>query len=212
MAFRTQEGDVVRINFSESSYRQQAMGAAYRRDDEQESALAMMLSASGQERRFSIEVEGDLSADEMTALGEMFDRVGAMSNQFFNGDPQRAFAMAQELGYDDSQIAGFAINLAKTESRAVSVGVSTYAQVQETSGGRPQLGQVLDGLRQYAQDLMGANQTAERFPDATELLTEALTRTNELQAGLIGLSEEQTAAMNDQMRGLNELLSSLVEA
>ena len=206
MEFRTQEGDTVRLSFNESSFERREVGGSYARDAGGEGGMAFSLAAAGRASEFSVEIEGDLSAAERDALQDVFKDVSAMSDQFFGESPQRAFDMARELGYDDSQIAGFAINLSRSETQVQTQAASAYSQVQDNGGGRPQLGQMLSGLSQYARDLQGAERGAQGFGEPRALVDQAAANMNQLQAGLLGMPAAQVESMTERMQGLNELL------
>jgi len=63
-----------------------------------------------------VSVQGQLSADELKAIGELVGKVDTLANEFFQGDLQQAFNSAAALGFDSSQIAGFALKLSQQES------------------------------------------------------------------------------------------------
>ncbi len=212
MEFRTQEGDVVRVHFSDSRFDRQALGQRVASDSNGAAALAFSLSSTGVSREFGIEIEGELSQAETDALGKVFEEVASMSTQFFEGDPQRAFEMAKNLGYDDEQIAGFTIGLSKTETQAVSQATAAYSEVQHNGGGRPQLGEMLTGMSDYARHLFGALDSAQVFPDPRELISSAARMMNDLQIQLFNPPGEQRDTLNSKMQGLNDYLINAFNA
>lgn len=75
--------------------------------------------------RLKIEVAGNLSDAELTAIGDLLDKVDAIATQFFGGDVQAAFAAASRLSSDPSLIAGFDLRL--TYSRSLGIAASGTA-------------------------------------------------------------------------------------
>jgi hypothetical protein len=62
-----------------------------------------------------VEVNGELDADELKAIGDLMDKVDSLATQFFAGNAQAAFSAASELGFDAGEIAGFALRLSVKE-------------------------------------------------------------------------------------------------
>jgi hypothetical protein len=114
----TTEGDQVSIRFRTQDVvnvsSAQATGQAT-----DNSGTATALNAHVISRgRLKIEVVGNLSDGELTAIGDLLDKVDAVATQFFGGDLQAAFAAASNIGLDSSQIASFSLQL--TYSRRVA--------------------------------------------------------------------------------------------
>ena len=69
---------------------------------------------------FSFQVEGSLDQEELEAIGSLLEDVDALATEFFDGDVQVAFQKASQLGYDDSEIAGYAFNMVEQETSIVA--------------------------------------------------------------------------------------------
>jgi hypothetical protein len=107
----TQDGDTVQIRF------QTRAGVAVQSSTETTSegtttSTSVHAFASG---RVRVEVNGELDAEELKAIGSLMDKVDALAAQFFEGDTQAAFSAAAELGFDAGEIAGFALRLSVKE-------------------------------------------------------------------------------------------------
>lgn len=61
------------------------------------------------------EVDGSLDTDELQAIGDLLQGVDELSQTFFDGDVAAAFEQAQGLGYDKTEIAGYALELKERE-------------------------------------------------------------------------------------------------
>ncbi len=60
--------------------------------------------------RLSVSVRGNLTNDDLQAIGNVLTQVDALATQFFSGDTQAAFAAAANIGTDPSEIAGFSLS------------------------------------------------------------------------------------------------------
>jgi len=108
----TQEGDVVRlrIKVSDSVDAAAANGTA---DSTQVAQLAVDARSSV---KISFHVDGNLNADELAAIQDVVQQVGALADKFFAGDVPAAFAAAQNLNIDSSQLAKVGLRLSANES------------------------------------------------------------------------------------------------
>lgn len=68
----------------------------------------------------SWQVEGDLNEEELQAINDLLGRVNDLAGQFFSGNLDAAFEQAVNLGYDDTQIGKFALNLTQVEIQQVT--------------------------------------------------------------------------------------------
>lgn len=111
----TREGDKITIKASSSEGFAVEAGRATRGGVS--SAVNGSYSSS---RAFSLQVEGDLSEEELTAINDLLARVNDLAGQFFAGNLDEAFQQALNLGYDETQIGSFALNLAQAEIQQVT--------------------------------------------------------------------------------------------
>lgn len=143
----TKEGDQVRIRFDRSDSLQ--VGASVAADGQGNSAMVFDMSRT-QSSGFSFSVEGNLNADEIDAIQNLIRDVSQLSDEFFNGDIQRAFEQASQLSLDSSQLSAFDLSLSRTEVRSMA---SQYQQTQQLTDQaedqRPgrRLGQLVQELR-----------------------------------------------------------------
>lgn len=120
LSITTQDGDKVRVRFQTRE--------GFAADD---NAIA-----EGEERRVyasssgkvQISVDGELSEDELQAIGELVAKVETLAKDFFAGDVQKAFAAAAKLGFDGEQIASFALKLTSREMRRQAEPVDAAAK------------------------------------------------------------------------------------
>ncbi|GAA5218463.1 DUF5610 domain-containing protein [Corallincola platygyrae] len=120
----TQEGDKISISFD--ALQASSLGMGYASNDNGEALISSY--SNEQSFGFSFSVEGDLSEDELAAITDFINQVAGVADAFFAGDFDAAFDKANELGFDDSQIASFSMNLEQTQTVAVA---KVYQQVQD---------------------------------------------------------------------------------
>ncbi len=153
MQVKTRDGDLVTIkvngeeSFSSSAFAASADGVSVSGFDAQYSNSSS----------FSFSVEGELDKDELAALNDLFSQVNDVADNFYGGDVEAAFGQAMDVGYDASELAGFAVNMRRTEVVAVR---QAYAEVsrygQANNGGAAPAAQenplqsVMDKLTDFA--------------------------------------------------------------
>lgn len=79
-----------------------------------------------QESSFSFAVKGELDEAELEAIGSLVADTYELAEEFFNGDIETAFNQALELGFDEQELTGFALQLTKVENTQV---IKTYETV-----------------------------------------------------------------------------------
>jgi hypothetical protein len=107
LEIHTLEGDVVKIDFRHST--SVRLGSLEGPEGSQDS-LKVRIS-----ERTSLQVEGDLSQAELAAIGDLVAKVDTLANEFFAGDVEQAFAAAQDLQLDTSQLADYSLKLSMTQ-------------------------------------------------------------------------------------------------
>jgi hypothetical protein len=65
---------------------------------------------------FSFHVEGELDQEEQRAIESLIKRIDKVSDKFFNGQMQAAFAKAGKLKFDSSELAGFSLDMNSTQT------------------------------------------------------------------------------------------------
>lgn len=142
LSLTTRDGDKITIAFDQQSRWQWQQGStstgvgrkaldAYQQTSQQDGqGAASRATGAGnssggalyyaQTAGFSFSVQGNLSQDELKAVGGLVDQIGGLSDSFFSGDLQGALDQAQKLSWDDSQVAGFALNLHQSQWAALA--------------------------------------------------------------------------------------------
>ncbi len=176
---RTNDGDVVTIRYnSEQSSYQRSGALAASVSSTGASAIAAYQAQISSSQRFSFSVEGNLDEGEREALQALLEDVSALSDEFFNGDFDQAFALAQEIQLDTSEFSALSLDL----SKEVSVAVTESTVVSTVASGESDIGNSLSdnidrlfSAQQYQLDrLQELLEQAQRFADSDLLLRDLL--------------------------------------
>ncbi len=125
LSIRTADGDEVTFSFQRE---QGAALTAYAAQDANgHSAGASYVGYQSSSLDFS--VEGNLDEGETKAIKALVKDVEHLAGRFFSGDLQAAFEEASKMGFDNQELAGFALNLTQTVERR-----EVAAAYQEASG------------------------------------------------------------------------------
>lgn len=74
----------------------------------------------------SFSLEGELDDDELKAIADFVGNVKGLADSFFNDDIEGAFNKALDLGFDEGELSGYALQLSKVEQVQV---IQTYGAV-----------------------------------------------------------------------------------
>lgn len=222
LTLTTRDGDEVQISFETiERFRAQQEVFVKQQAEKQdgEGTESGELTVAGQQsyefiqaERFSFSVKGELSAEEMEDIAAFVEQTSGLVDEFFNGDIQKAFNQASEIGLEDSQIVGFALELSRTEKIET---VQRYEQVsnykdEDNQSDKPAIktiSQYLDNLLDtldQSDELFGQRNTFDELVNGlisevenikTPELLEAFNRFQEFNQRLLnGLSEKESQA------------------
>ena len=181
MELTTVDGDKVSIRAANASSSESLASAG--------GTSTQQLQMSG----YSVEVEGDLSEDEMASLKDLFAQVEDISDKFYSGDLKGAFDQALKLDIDDTQLADLSLNMTQVSVRATE----TYGSV---AGAGKAGSSSNSALNDYARSLLDGLQTAG------ELSAEPASTMADLLKGAFSLDERFDQARLDKAESLNNRL------
>ncbi|SIT04265.1 DUF5610 domain-containing protein [Neptunomonas antarctica] len=124
LTVKTQDGDEVTINFSKSSQYEGSFGIEEDQDGNTQSLFNISRNESSD---YKFSVEGDLDTDEIDALQNLIKDVGEISNEFFDGDVQKAFDMASEFRMDKTELSSMNLRLTQSEQHSA---IAKYTDVE----------------------------------------------------------------------------------
>lgn len=201
LEIQTRDGDRIRLSFNQSS-------AAYQNSSEgQQLNLQRGREASA---AFSLEIDGDLSESEQQALAGLIEQVQGVSERFFGDDLTGAFKAATELGFDSEQLAGFSLDLQRTQTKRYA---QTYQTTQQPS--QSPIKAFLAAGEQFRQSFQQpglADLLASPRQTATELLDLLVTQDSRFEQLTQSLQEQAQAALNELTHGFTDALLALQPA
>ncbi len=224
ISIQTNDGDTVTIDFAEAlRYQASQQSASYTTENEDGSTSNVQYSQTSESRYqavgFSFSVEGELDEDEKEAIGALVQDVSKLADEFFNGDLDKAFEQATQLGFDESELSGFSLQMTRTESISVA---NAYQQVSQYEGDKPgrghgrehgqgngeqpqqNMGQLVKPVANYLKDLMAffekAQEKLKDGNDLQELMTNSVSKYLEFKGEVnVSASMERFVQFNQQL-------------
>jgi hypothetical protein len=151
----TRDGDLVNIEIGIA--RSAFMGGM---ETAGGSMFNMLMGTMGSGLNFS--VEGDLDDDELVAIAELLENVNELANAFFDSDLQAAFGMAMELGFDQDELSGFALDLNRRKT--------SFVAFQEQGDAVQPVFDTINGVAHMAQNVM-SHAVLDLFEQPTSFVT-----------------------------------------
>ncbi|WP_252273054.1 DUF5610 domain-containing protein [Pseudomonas subflava] len=186
MQVTTRDGDRLNISVARAS----AEWSQKASEGGEESSGRMQIGG------WQVDVEGELSDDERTALEGLFKQVQDISSDFYAGDLNGAFDRALQLNMDGSQLASMSLRLTQTSMRQANDAYSSVAQ----QGGQPAASAMNESLVDYARGLLDALRTADKVSeDATGTLEQLLDGGFSLDERLDQQSLEKARELNSRL-------------
>ena len=172
---KTQEGDTITVRVSNQS----EAGAESRQGD----GWSSIQWGRSDNNAFSLQIEGDLNDAERADLDKLLGEVNTLANEFYDGDLNVAWEQAQALSIDGTSLSSMNLNMREVEAK----GVSAYQQ--EQAGGQA-MPKGLEPLRQYAQELISAQQDWMSSLNSRTGLAESLANHPRNEGGLERFARE----------------------
>ncbi len=80
--------------------------------------------------RLAFSINGNLDADEVTAIRELIDNVAGLAKTFYSSDFEKALGQASAIGFDSTELSGFALDMDYRQTQY------TASAEQYSGGGR----------------------------------------------------------------------------
>ncbi|MER2490373.1 DUF5610 domain-containing protein [Catenovulum sediminis] len=112
----TKDGDTVFIDFSSIRAQQETARMTAQQEGEQNSSQFVYNKLDFNEERLAYTVEGELDEEELQAIGQFVQSVSSVAESFYGGDVEAAYQQALKLGFDDSEISSYAVQLTRERS------------------------------------------------------------------------------------------------
>lgn len=222
LSIQTNDGDTVTIDFAQAlSYQKSQQNASYSTTDENGQSTQVNYSQSSESRfqavGFSFSVEGELDDDEKAAIGALVKDVSKLADEFFNGDLDKAFEQATQLGFDESELSGFSLQMSRVEKVSVAQAYQQVAQYEAPRGGaagsvennqqaEQNIKMLMKPVGSYLKDLVAfleqANEKLNNGVDLQELVSQSVSKYLEFKGEVdVTASLERFATFNQHLLG-----------
>lgn len=166
LSLRTQDGDIIQLSFNAATSASESAALV--------DGSFSYLSETSTSSQFSFSINGELDAGEREALNQLLADVSALSDEFFNGDFNKAVDLAMAFEMDASEFSTMALDLSRSTS------VSMLESVVTTTEGSivPDFEQIMnahtDGLKAMVEKLLQMMEQAKTFDEPQQLLADLL--------------------------------------
>ncbi|SDH18797.1 hypothetical protein SAMN05216603_106259 [Pseudomonas benzenivorans] len=204
LAVTTRDGDRLRISVAQASASWSRSSVVAASEGNGGAVVASSQAGSLQIGAWQIQVEGELDAEERSALGQLFGQVQELSSKFYAGDLAGAFDRAMALELDGEQLASMSLRLTQTRVRQAT---DAYGAV-----GGQSASVVNAALSDYAQALLdalrGADALIEDGRDGLQALLEGGFALDErFDAARLDKAERLNTRLLEGLQGLRDLAS-----
>ena len=181
----TADGDKVNITASAA----EAYSAQRSYD---ESGRRQSISFSNNQQ-FRLTVEGELDEDELKAINDLLGQVNDLASDFFSGDYDQAFKEALDIGYDASEITGFALRLTHTEVQRFS---EAYTADRNSGDSGNTFAERMEPIGRFAQQFLAALESSSALGQPSSFVSDLLSAVAEHQ----GEIAERLTQFTDQLQ------------
>jgi hypothetical protein len=192
----TQDGDTVRLKIKSS----ESMSASSAELETGDGLLTEVRLQTQSTTKISFTINGDLSAEELTAIRGVVEQASELAQDFFAGDLQSAFAAAADFNIDASQLA------------SVGLRMSSRAQLTYSEIGMPRPSASLPTPPTSAPPpTTSTSVVADIPPPSTAGLTEAAPApTPEASVPVAHTPADSTSQIGEVLGSIQNFLSTLI--
>ncbi|MGB1298443.1 MAG: DUF5610 domain-containing protein [Psychrobium sp.] len=165
ISIKTRDGDDINISFGSSTTLAQSQQSS-------ENGYSSETHYS-RTQSFSIEVNGELDDEELKAINSLVEDISGLADEFFNGDVQKAFEQASELGFDASQIAQYSLDFKEVKQVAIREHYSSNASNSPFATLSPYV-KDLNGIMESGESLFDKDNLKQLMQDVAEKQINAL--------------------------------------
>lgn len=117
----------------------------------------------------SFSVSGDLDEQELQAIGALVADANSLATDFFENDIDGAFNKALELGYNQQELTGFALQLARQEQVQVVKAYETVSHYNEKADRQPDPVKAVEPISEYLDKMLSVfDQSQQKLKDGSE--------------------------------------------
>lgn len=146
----------------------------------------------------SFSVTGELDEDELNAIADLVGEANDLAGTFFSGDIESAFQQALEIGYDEQELAGFALQLTRQEQVEVVKAYETVSRYDDDNQSAADPVSKVKPISEYLEKMLNVlDQSRQKLEDGNAY--------ENLVNGII--NEVQDVGTNDLLEAINRFHS-----
>jgi hypothetical protein len=123
---------------------------------------------------FSFSVEGELDDDELRAIGELVSDTASLATEFFDGDIDAAFEQALQLGFDETELTGFALQLDSVQQTRVTQTYESVSQFNNNEEGEQERVSSVRPVADYLSDLLSVFEQSRQLLQSGEVFNDLI--------------------------------------
>ena len=159
---------------------------------------------------FSFSVEGELDEDELRAIGELVSNTVDLADEFFNGDVDLAFEQALELGFDETELTGFALQLDSVQQTRITQTYESVSQFSDSNNeGEQERVSSVRPVADYLSDLLSVFDQSRQLLQSREVFDDLI---NDVFNRVLQIQTPDLVNALNRFNGFNERLLSNAEA
>jgi len=195
LTIETADGDLVTISFSHLKEQMQSEQGSYAAGNGFEQTSFSRSSSSYEELNFSFSISGELDEGEQEAINALISDINKLQKEFFTGDINKAFEQALQLGFDESELSGFSLNLEKTSTSVVSQAYQEIATLGDEHAN--ELAKYTKPLMDFAQQFGKVREQSEQLlPPDFNYLQQLMDKVFEAEFNMLDDFEESMNTFN----------------
>lgn len=157
-----------------------------------------------QQSGLNFSVEGELDEDEKQAIADLVGNVKDLAESFFADDVESAFNKALELGFDEQELSGYALQFNKTESLQIAQSygaVSQYTNEDDPadSAKNKQVRPVVDYLQEMMATMEKASERLNSRSDLDSLVNGLMSKVGSVKTDDLLAAINQFNRFNDRI-------------
>lgn len=174
LSITTQDGDRIELSFSASASSSERATSVSGGLGNSSSLVLSYLNESSTANQFSVSVIGELDAGELKALEQLLNDVSRLSDEFFNGDFDKAVDLAMAFELDASEFTAMSLDLSRSTSVSVVGSVAAVTDGSSALTAEQIISARSEGLRAMVAQLLEMMEEAKAFAEPRQLLSDLL--------------------------------------
>ncbi|GAC15966.1 DUF5610 domain-containing protein [Aliiglaciecola lipolytica] len=111
---------------------------------------------------YSFSVTGELDEGELESIGQLVSDANDLATTFFEGDVEAAFNQALELGFDESELTGFALQLTRQEQVEVVKTYESVSHYKDDSAATEKSSRPIERVSDYLQKMLNVFEQSQQ--------------------------------------------------